>query len=106
MYDHGKKKGTKTPEAETKKEDNNNRKKRNKRKGGQASDSSKNQQTVSVHAATTPTVQTPAATTTTMPTPARPYASPHPKCDKYIFHHTGECKDFQCTNYNWKGHTS
>lgn len=41
LYDHVNKKGTKTPDAETKKEERNKRNKVNKRKWGQASDSSK-----------------------------------------------------------------
>ena len=93
LYDHGNKKGTKNTKTKAKKEGGNKNSMGNKRKGGRALESSKKQQTVTFHVATTQISLAPAASATTTPTPTKLYAGTLPKCDKCNFHHNGACRD-------------
>ncbi|CAH1437260.1 unnamed protein product [Lactuca virosa] len=71
----------------------NKRKRGDRRKGKSNQSSSKNQQMVAVHAATTPAI----------PVPAKTYAGSLPKCTKCSFHHNGPCREMHCTNCDRKG---
>ncbi|XP_052624738.1 uncharacterized protein LOC128132272 [Lactuca sativa] len=57
-------------------------------------DTAKKQQTVAIHAATTPST----------PAPLKHYARNLPKCNKCNYHHTGACREMHCRNCEQKGH--
>ncbi|CAH1422256.1 unnamed protein product [Lactuca virosa] len=106
LYEHNNKKGEKAGETESKKENDNKKGKNNNRKGRQGSESSKKQQLVTVHAATTQVPSTPHAPASSTPCAPKQYSGYLPKCNKCNLHHNGECREMQCTSCNRKGHTA
>ncbi|XP_052622572.1 uncharacterized protein LOC128127885 [Lactuca sativa] len=106
LYDHNNKMGEKLGETEGKKEIDNKKGKNNKRKGGQGSESSKKQQTATVHAVTTQVPSTPHAPVSSTPSAPKKYFGNLPKCNKCNSHHNGECREMHCTSWNRKAHTA
>ena len=75
---------------------NNKRKFWNNKKKQPTQDPAKKQQTVTIHAATTPST----------PVPRRQYAGTLPKCNKCNFHHNGPCREMHYNNCSKKGYTT
>ena len=75
------------------------------KKGEKVSSRSYQKTTARNYPAVTTAVATSGATSATK-TPVNRYVGNLPKCNKCNYHHTGACREMQCTNWRRKGHTS
>lgn len=94
LVNHGVRQGIMTPVSESPNGCVDKQKSRNKKKRQSTQDPS-NEQTVVVHAATTPTTSAPGSR----------YVGTLQKCNKCNLHHTGACQKMYCKNCLSRGHT-